>query len=111
VLCPLKRDGPLAISGLLLLGLAAACSTVESDVKGEKPRDGETRIQEGLERHEPLTLTIRTPDGRSFRVHVSPSEFQKAGFLAVRGEVCTPPHEKISDKCVKCANENVACRD
>jgi len=105
------RGHGLAVSRVLLFVLAASCGTVQSDLKRDETRDGETQMEERLEPHERLTLTIQTPEGRTLKVDVSPSEFQKAGFLAAGRDVCTPPHEKISDKCVKCANGNVACRD
>jgi hypothetical protein len=105
------RGHGLAASRVLLSVLVAACGTVQSDAKRDETRGDQTQVEERLEPHERLTLTIRTPDGRTLNVDVSPSEFEKAGFLAAGRDVCTPPHEKISDKCVKCANGNVACRD
>ena len=105
------RGHRLAASRLLVLVLVAACETVQSDAKREGTTDSQTQIEKHVEPREPLTLTIRTPDGRAFKVDVSASEFQKAGFLAAGRDVCTPPHEKIATTCVKCANGNVACRD
>jgi hypothetical protein len=79
--------------------------------ESEEPAAAQKQVEERLKAREALGLTIRTPDGRSFKVDVSPSEFAKTGYLAAGRDVCPPPNEKISDKCVKCGNGNVACRD
>lgn len=85
-----------------LLVSLSACGAARPDSK---------KVDEHPQLRETLTLTVHTADGRTFKLDVSRRVFDQAGFLAAGGDVCPPPHEKVSDKCVKCSNGNVACRD
>ena len=102
----------LVASSLVALSVAVvpACQTAPPDERDHE-RVLRGTIEKSRELGESVTLTIRTPDGETLAVNVARGEFEKVGFVAAGRSVCPPPHEQISEKCVKCNNGNVACHE